>query len=55
LAPCQHSLIAKHAQGSAGGEMALDAESGRRRRGLRESAVLTLAKSLAILALTQFR
>jgi hypothetical protein len=26
LAPCQHSLIAKHAQGSAGGQMALDVE-----------------------------
>ena len=26
LAPCQHSVIAKHAQGSAGGQMALDVE-----------------------------
>ncbi len=26
LAPCQHSLIAKHAQGSAGGQMVLDVE-----------------------------
>jgi hypothetical protein len=26
LAPGQHSLIAKHAQGSAGGQMALDVE-----------------------------
>ena len=26
LAPCQHSLIAKHAQSSAGGQMALDVE-----------------------------
>jgi hypothetical protein len=26
LAPCQHSLIAKHAQGSAGSQMALDVE-----------------------------
>jgi hypothetical protein len=26
LTPCQHSLIAKHAQGSAGGQMALDIE-----------------------------
>ena len=26
LAPCQHGLIAKHAQGSAGGQMALDVE-----------------------------
>jgi hypothetical protein len=25
-APCQHSLIAKHAQGSAGGQMALEVE-----------------------------
>jgi len=26
LAPCQHSLIAKHAQGSAADQMALEAE-----------------------------